>query len=154
VLAAAAVLAAGCGQHNENVATVQTTPHSGSLTISALIYKTAAGQTCVADPNSTDYVAFIATAVSLDGGTGLESVDSFTLQMPAQSSLVGHDIENGSALYGCERQHRFDNLKLGTWNASVRGAVNGTCAQQQVKPGGNTGARISVRLDGGTHCGL
>lgn len=153
-LAVAALLAAGCGKHNENVATVQAPAHSGSLTISALIYKSAPGQMCVTDPTSTDYVAFIAIAVNLDGGSGLEDVDSFSIQMPQTSSGLTPDIESGAVMYGCERQHTFVNLKPGTWSASVRGAVNGTCANEQVKAGSDTRVRINIGVDGTTRCGF
>ncbi len=109
---------------------------------------------CVA-PDSNEYVAFIAIAVNLDGGEGLENVDSVTYQMPQKSSdLVPADIESGAVSVGCERQHTFFNLKPGTWSASVTGAVHGTCANEQVKPGSDTRVRINIGIDGTTRCGF
>jgi hypothetical protein len=62
--------------------------------------------------------------------------------MPVVSSTLGHDIENGSAFFGCERRETFFNLKPGTWSANLTGAVSGSCPSALVRMGRDTLVRI------------
>jgi hypothetical protein len=138
VLAASAVLAAGC---SDSTATVGQPP-GGSLTISAFILKTAADQLCV-PPGSSKSVIFNATPVAFTGSGGLTSVTLHVLQMPDKSSQIGQpDIENGSLTFGCERRGTFPNLRPGTWSPSLSGAVSGSCPRALVISGQNTLVRI------------
>jgi hypothetical protein len=120
VLAASAVLAAGC---NDSTLTVGQPP-GGDLTISAFIRTTAAGQPCV-PAGSSSVVIFNAAPVTFNGSGGVTSVTLHTLSMPATSSQDG--IPEGSVSFGCERRGTFANLRPGTWSAILSGAVSGTC---------------------------
>ena len=120
VLAASAVLAAGC---NDSTLTVGQPP-GGDLTISAFIRTAAAGQPCV-PAGSSSVVIFNATPVIFTGSGGVTSVTLHTLSMPATSSQDG--IPEGSVSFGCERRGTFANLRPGTWSAILGGAVSGTC---------------------------
>ena len=123
VLAAGAVLGAGCGV---NTATLGEPP-GGDLTISAFIRTTAAGQPCV-PAGSSNVVIFNATPVTFTGSGGRTSVNLNSLSMPATSSQDGPpDIESGTVSFGCERRGTFFNLRPGTWTAILSGAVSGTC---------------------------
>jgi hypothetical protein len=120
VLAASAVLAAGCGV---NTATLGQPP-GGDLTISAFISTTAAGQPCV-PAGSSSQVIFNAAPVTFNGSGGRTSVNLQTLSMPATSSQEG--IPEGGVSFGCERRGTYANLRPGTWTAFLSGAVSGTC---------------------------
>ena len=135
VLAASAVLAAGCGVSTATVGQ----PPGGSLTISAFISKTAADQLCVAAGSSRS-VIFNATPVAFTGSGGLTSVTLHVLQMPEKSSRDG--IPEGSVSFGCERRGTFGNLRPGTWSASLSGAVSGTCPRTIITSGQDTLVRI------------
>jgi hypothetical protein len=136
VLAASAVFAAGCADSTGTVSQ----PPGGSLTISAYISTTAAGQPCV-PPGSSKVVVVRATAVAFTGSGGLSSVMLQTLQMPETSIAGTPDIENGSIPFGCESRGTFRNLRPGTWSVSLSGAVSGTC-RTVVTSGQTTVVRI------------
>ena len=135
VLAASAVLAAGC---SDSTATVGQPP-GGDLTISAFIRTTAADQPCV-PAGSSGVVIFNATPVTFTGSGGLTSVTLHTLSMPATSSQDG--IPEGSVSFGCDLRGTFGNLRPGTWSASLSGAVSGTCPRTIITSGKGTLVRI------------
>ena len=120
VLAASAVLAAGCADSTGTVAP----PPGGDLTISAFIPKTADGQACV-PAGSSGQVIFNAAPVTFNGSGGRTSVNLATLSMPPTSSSNG--IPEGSVSFGCEARGTYANLRPGTWTAIVSGAVSRAC---------------------------
>ena len=141
VLAASAVLAAGCGVSTAT----QRQPPGGDLTISAFIPTTAGGQPCV--PAGADRTVIIrVAAVTFNGSGGLSSFPLQVMQMPETSSQNG--IPEGSVPYGCESRMRFRNLRPGTWMANLSGAVSRTCTVL-LTSGQSTVARIQ-----NTHCGF